>query len=674
MKRWRWFAAAPLLLAVVVGCAPTRVTTRSLLAEMTDLPGLAAYPRPVFVCRQFSSYDRRSKTPADHAGWFANGDAGNYLRVEEVGDRKEYVMMDADGPGAIVRIWSANPRGTLRIYLDGATDPVIEAPMTDVLSGKYPGIPEPIAHVASRGWNSYFPIPYARHCKVTSDADRFYYQIDYRTYPAGTHVATFRPADLKRLDRPVRDVAARLARPETAADEPARRLAAALEEQTDDAWRVLPSGATTEWATDRPGPGAIVALAAQVDAADIEAALRHLVLTIEFDGAQTVAAPLGDFFGAAPGINPYDSLPMRVEPDGMMWSTWVMPFEKSAHLRIHNAGAQLVSLQVYVAGRNMPWTARSMHFHAKWRREADIPTRPMRDWNYLTAHGRGVFVGAAFHIANPSKAWWGEGDEKIYVDGESFPSFFGTGTEDYYGYAWCCNVPFSTAYHNQPRCDGPGNYGHTAVNRWDIIDKIPFERSFRFDMELWHWTKDTRVTCSVVSYWYARPGATDAFPPIAPANLTVTSIPPYVPPRVAGALEGEEMAVIEKTGNLHHQEWSGLSNDTHLWWTDAKPGDHLVLEFQVPEAGRYRVFARFLTAGDYGIHQLSINNVEAGPPIDLYHNGVTPSKERDLGVFDLPAGANRLTVRVVGANPKAIKRYMFGLDYLRLVPAAGQTP
>ncbi len=670
MNRLKRLVAALPMLAALVGCAPTRVTTSSLLAELTDLPGLATYPRPGFVCRQFSSYDRRSKTPADHDSWFANGDADNYLRVEDVGGRKEYVMMDADGPGAIVRIWSANPRGTLRIYLDGADEPVIEAPMGDFLSGKYAGIPEPIAHVASRGWNSYFPIPYARHCKVTSDDKRFYYHVDYRTYPAGTPVRSFRGADLERLGKKVATVAERLAAPETAWNEPARRLAAALRRQSADPWHVLPSGESYEWAAERAGPGAIVALAAQVDAADIEAALRQLVLTIEFDGEQTVACPLGDFFGAAPGVNPYASLPMVVADDGTMWSAWVMPFEKTARLRIRNAGAQLVSLQVYVAGRKMRWTTRSMHFHAKWRREADIPTRPMRDWNYLAARGRGVFVGAAFHIANPVKNWWGEGDEKIYVDGENFPSFFGTGTEDYYGYAWCCNVPFANAYHNQPRCDGPGNYGHTAVNRWHIIDKIPFTRDFRFDMELWHWNKDARVTCSVVSYWYARPGATDEFPPIASDNLRIAPIPEYVAPRVAGAIEGEEMKILARTGNPQHQEWGGLSNDTHLWWTGAKPGDRLVLGFEVAEAGRYRVLARFLTAGDYGICQLYLNGAKAGPPIDLYHNGVTPSKERDLGVFDLPAGQNRLGVEVVGSNAQAVKRYMFGLDYLRLEPVS----
>ena len=119
------------------------------------------------------------------------------------------------------------------------------------------------------------------------------------------------------------------------------------------------------------------------------------------------------------------------------------------------------------------------------------------------------------------KDWWGEGDEKIYVDGESFPSHFGTGTEDYYGYAWCWPGLFTHAYHSQSRCDGPANYGRTSVNRFHIIDRIPFTTDFKFDMELWHWTAKCQVNLAVVAYWYAKPGATDGFKPIRAADAIV---------------------------------------------------------------------------------------------------------------------------------------------------------
>ena len=170
----------------------------------------------------------------------------------------------------------------------------------------------------------------------------------------------------------------------------------------------------------------------------IEAALRALVIQISFDGRQTVEAPLGDFFGAAPGINPFQSLPLGVNRRRLDVLPLGHAFSETAEIRLVNHGQIPVPVAVTWTAMPWKWTDRSMYFHARWKIEHDVRTRPMQDWNYLTAKGKGVFGGVAFFIDNPVKDWWGEGDEKIYVDGETFPSHFGTGTEDYYGFGWCC--------------------------------------------------------------------------------------------------------------------------------------------------------------------------------------------------------------------------------------------
>ncbi len=644
----------------LTAAASEPVTTRALLAEMTDLRRLAELPDPPFTCRQFSSYDRASVSPADPEKWFANADVGQYLRVDERDGRKEFVLMDAEGPGAIVRIWSANPKGTLRIYLDGAAEPALAGAMADLLGGRFPGLPEPLGHPASAGWNLYFPIPYARHCVVTSDEGGFYYHVNYRTYPPGTPVTTFTRAELDALAADIRAVAERLADPRSAG--------------------VAPAGAeTATQITDLPpgdvlpirlaAPGAIRGLQVQVDAGDRAAALRKLLLTIEFDGEITVACPLGDFFGAGFGPQPYAGLPLGVTADGTLWSHWIMPFRRGALVAIHNKGDAPALVNLAVAAGLYEWTPRTMYFHAGWRVSRDVPTRPFIDWNYVTLRGTGVLVGAAFTIANPYKQWWGEGDEKIYIDGEEFPSHFGTGTEDYYGYAWCCPQPFTHAYHAQPRCDGPANYGRTSVNRWHILDRIPFERSLRFDMELWHWVANGRVPeMAVVAYWYGRPGAlSNHGMPIA-SDLAGVVLPPYVAPRVPGALEGEELKIVSQTGTAVPQELGDTSNDRQLWWRDAKPGDRLVLELPAPAPGHYRVLARFVGAPDYGVFKLMVNDVPVREPIDLFRDGVVVGPETQLGEFDL-AAQNTLTVEIVGANEKARPAYMFGLDYLKLEPA-----
>jgi len=648
-----WMAGAAL---PSVAAAPT-ITTARLLNEMTDLAGLAEFPSPAYTCTQFSSYDRKSKSPT--VEWFANNDAGQYLRVEERAGRKEFVMMDAAGPGAIVRIWSANPAGTLRFYIDGASQPALEAPMSELLGGKFPGLPRPIAGEYSKGWNLYFPIPYARSCKVTSDQGNFYYHVNYRTYAAGTPVESFSRDQLKSLAARLEKLGARLAAP--------RGVDSDFGGDVEEFNIQIPAGESVR--EEFSGPRAITRSAVKLAANNREAALRGLILKATFDGEQTVEAPLGDFFGSAPGINPFATLPLGMTPEGEMYCHWFMPFKESAVIELVNHTKEEATLTGEIAMKDYNWTDASLHFHAKWRAQFDVPTRPMQDWNYLTAKGRGVFAGVSFAIDNPVKDWWGEGDEKIYVDGETFPSHFGTGTEDYYGYAWCWPALFTHAYHAQPRCDGPGNYGRTSVNRFHILDRIPFTRDFKFDMELWHWHQACKVNMAVVAYWYARPGATDTFQPIRAEDAIVRPMPVWVVPRVAGAIEGESLKIVRVTGKAEPQDWE-VSAGKHLWWHEGmKPGDTLAVVFPAPKVGKYRVFGRFLRARDYGIHQLAINGQKTGEPIDFYTADVRPSREMDLGVFELKPGENEFSATVVGANEKAIKSYMFGLDYLLLKPA-----
>ncbi len=654
----------PLALALFVlgGASPADdpVSLKGLLPEMTDLGRMAEFPSPPYTCRQFSSWDRASKSPTQN--WFANGDCGQYLRVEDREGRKEYVMMDAEGPGAIVRIWSANPDGVLRIYIDGAEKPAIEAPMKEVLGGKYPGLAKPIAGERSRGWNLYLPIPYAKACKVTSDKGKFYYHVNYRTYPAGTKAASFTADQAAAAEAELKALAERLAAPGDL--------------------NAPPAGAETKAFDASVAPGASAVIGSFSGAKAVrrfrlqwaptgdrdEPALRAAVLSMAFDGDPAVEAPLGDFFGAAPGINPFESLPLSISKDGAMTCRWVMPFRQSAEIKVRNLGKAAVSLKGEIAVAPYAWTDATMRFHAKWRIDHDVPTDPKIDWNYMTAKGQGVFAGASFSIDNPVKDWWGEGDEKIYVDGETFPSHFGTGTEDYFGYAWCFPGLFTHAYHNQPRCDGPGNFGRTSVSRFHILDRIPFMKDFRFDMEIWHWKK-CKVNAAVIDYWYAKPGASDGFKPIQADDVALRAIPEYKSTKVKGAIEGEKMKILEKTGAPEPQDWDGTSEGRHLWWKGGqKPGDKLVLGFTSPQAGTFRVFGRFLKAVDYGIAQFEINGQKAANPVDFYNDGVAVTDEIELGTFELKDGENRFTVTIAGANDKAQKSYMMGIDYLVLKP------
>src|SRR5499427_7846877 len=112
--------------------APGEISVLALLAEMVDLERLARLPRARFSAGMTASTDRRSRRPEDGDSWFANDDfvtdtLPNLVRVEPApGGGKVYVLADVAGPGAIVRIWSATPSGTLRITIDDDAKPALE--------------------------------------------------------------------------------------------------------------------------------------------------------------------------------------------------------------------------------------------------------------------------------------------------------------------------------------------------------------------------------------------------------------------------------------------------------------------------------------------------------------------------------------------------------------------
>ncbi len=653
-------ALAALAFSISAGAAT--VSFRSLLDEMADLRRLAEFPDPAYTCKQFSSYDRKSTDPSVQTtdNWFANRDAGQFIRQETNGGRTEYVMMDAEGPGAIVRVWSANADGggIVRIYLDGSPTPTLQMPLRDMLDGKHsPFLPD-IAGIHARGWNSYMPIPYGRHCKLTSDKNGFYYHVNYRSYASGTRVETFSPKLFERNLERIQQVAERLRHCEQP-DLPkhARTRAYAL---------TLPPGGSGE--ETLTGGGAVYRFTMKAGAIDLETGLRRCILQVYFDGeeAPSIEAPLGDFFGAAPGVNPYRGLPLGVLDDGTMYCHFVMPFRKTAVVRFINHATATIALSGQLISAKYRWNDDTLYFHAKWRIQHPIPTRPFRDWTFLAAGGRGRFVGDALNVTNPTTSWWGEGDEKFYVDGETFPSTFGTGSEDYYGYAWGDPNYFTHAYHNQPRVDNKNWYGQTSLNRFHLFDDVPFTQSFKFDLEVWHWA-ETEVGMAAMSYWYAAPGGLDRFERLTPADLRVVPVP--AAKKVAGALEGESLPVRSRSGGetqaqaLDLRLWSG---GAHLWWRNGEKGDHLTLGFPVEKSGRYEVRAMLTRAADYGIVQLAINGRPAGDPIDLYSKHLTPGVEVSLGVFQLSAGESSLGVTIKGANAAATPGNMFGLDYLRL--------
>jgi hypothetical protein len=486
------------------------VTIRSLLAEMVDRDRLPQLPELPYAAGQASSYDRASIAP-DKPGWFANHDFGMYVRTETNQGRTEYVMMDVAGPGAIVRWWEGDhvADAVVRVYLDGSEKPAIEENIEKLLGGSG-RIKPPLAAVKCLGLNSYFPIPYAKHCKVTYDRSEVHhwYNIGYRTYPPGTAVTKYSPAELAAAAKDVERVQRELSA--------ANQVRAAIAMQVPAETRALEPEGVQEVFLDasHSRPAAIRQLSASVqcdDPRDLPQALRSTVLSIECDGEPTVWAPVGDFFGSGVGLNPYRDRYREVGRDGVMRCWWIMPFAKACRVELKNLGKKPVKATLGpISAGNWTWNDRSMLFHATWRQEYPIHTQRQAgtcDWNFVKIDGQGVYVGDTLAVHNGCGAWWGEGDEKIWVDNDKFPSIFGTGTEDYYGYSYGDRgVFFEAPFHAEPRWQGNRNRGHTTNTRTRSLDAIPFRQHLTMDLEIWHW-EATDMAYAATTYWYARPGA-----------------------------------------------------------------------------------------------------------------------------------------------------------------------
>ena len=170
--------------------------------------------------------------------------------------------------------------------------------------------------------------------------------------------------------------------------------------------------------------------------------LRDLVLRMYWDEETdpSVEVPLGDFFANGFGARcTVSSLPIVVNPTGGMSCYFPMPFRKGARVTIENQHAsdipQFFYQFTYVLVDQLPAEAAS--FHAQWRRE-NI-TRPGRDYTILDdVTGKGKYVGTYLAWTSLERFWWGEGEVKFYIDDDGeWPTICGTGTEDYFGGAWC---------------------------------------------------------------------------------------------------------------------------------------------------------------------------------------------------------------------------------------------
>lgn len=216
--------------------------------------------------------------------------------------------------------------------------------------------------------------------------------------------------------------------------------------------------------------------------------LRGVRIEMYWDDAKTpaVQAPLGDFFCHSMGqIVPFENACFS-SPEGRSYNSIVtMPFKKNAKIVLVNETSRRVVVYYDVActlgdkhGDDM------LYFHSYWRRENMTSQR--KDMTILPRiEGRGRFLGCNLGIRlHPAlkKMWWGEGEVKVYLDGDrEYPTLCGTGTEDYVGSGWGQEHFINTYQGNQYVSENRDAYG---FYRFHIPDPIYFYEDIKVDIQV----------------------------------------------------------------------------------------------------------------------------------------------------------------------------------------------
>lgn len=253
---------------------------------------------------------------------------------------------------------------------------------------------------------------------------------------------------------------------------------------------------------------------------------RDSILRIYWDDQEqpSVECPVGDFFANGWGVYAQiSSLPVCVNPGCAFNSYWEMPFRKRARITMTNADEKEMVLYYQITYTLTDIPEDCAYFHAQFRRQNPLPYKDV--YTILDGvQGRGQYVGTYMAIGVNHNGWWGEGEIKFYMDGDTeFPTICGTGTEDYFGGSYNFDpgvmdksvnhqyVTFTTAHSGLPQIIQPdGVYKSQqrfGMYRWHIMDPVRFEKDLRVTIQDLGWRDQggylpRQDDIASVAYWY----------------------------------------------------------------------------------------------------------------------------------------------------------------------------
>ncbi len=259
---------------------------------------------------------------------------------------------------------------------------------------------------------------------------------------------------------------------------------------------------------------------------------RNLILRIYWDGSErpSVEVPLTDLFESASQstYRQLSSIPVCVNPGRGFECRWEMPFRKGFRMTLENISPEKAVIYYQVDCEKRSVSEDAMYFHAQFRRVNPLPYKEV--YTILdNVHGRGKYVGTYMFWGVHANRWWGEGEIKFYLDGDTdFPTVCGTGTEDYFcggfdfdpvvgrdparrpdekNYYQEYTTPYAGMYKIEDMDDCYRSQLRFNMYRWHVTDPVYFKKDIRVTIQALGWRSDGRYLplqddISSVAYWY----------------------------------------------------------------------------------------------------------------------------------------------------------------------------
>lgn len=642
------------------------VTLFSLLEEMTSLQSL--YLPPAYTTRLITSTS-------------SEGGPGE----EKTAPRQEgdwYVIAEMQGPGAISRIWSPNPAGLIRIFIDDGSTPALQVSFPELFGGQLKPFQKPFIRSSSQtpgaNW-SYIPIPYAKFCKIAL-RKLCDYQIEYLTFPDKQPVQPF-PYPLSKEDgRKFNEISKSL---KTIPHPPYKE---GNDLKTYTVSYSLAAGERIVLATFA-GPAILRGLQIRWPDSRVETG-RWLWLNGYWDQENTpsLCVPLHDFFGGT-----VQTLAAGRDNHGWRYCYLPMPFQQEARFELKNNSAnQMYKIEAKFAVQTtaaLPSPLRT--FHALWTRENETPVynlqwdpetnRPTGDPNdnyvALSARGKGHLVGLGLH-AVPLP----ESEVSLFLDQSSpppFPPVNLLGFFDQAGKPQSVNWLFSGGTDSR-------SLG-SSLFRLFVPAPVSFEEGILAAFA--HGPANSlRADYAGTAFWYQEePHAAYPWPPPAgggrfrssPPVQPVIEFPPgdevTVLPLEAESLPAETVGGVYDPQDMlpYGPDWSG---NRQLRFEAEQPGGAVVFDTPEPAFSGWYYLECVLTSGPWGaVTEIQVEDQTIHPGVDLYSPDITPKKV----VSESPAflhAAKEPKVHFVARkkNPKS-SGYVIGVDCFQWKPVE-QTP